>query len=176
MFMHARREFERELVNRLIAKSESKMDAARRLGISYATLKTVVKDGRPAQDKASEQLVEFLRELVMEGIEGRPIDPKRVLELVRTEVKREFAGAFAALAAETTVRAVHVDAPTPAAGRTKRAPKRNGARKGVDHEQLVAALTRHKGNVRKVAGDLKVSHWHVYSLMRRAKIKTASFH
>jgi hypothetical protein len=93
LFMTARREFERELVDRVIAKSGNKMEAARRLGISYATLKTIVKDKGGKVPAEMAPLVDELRTVVMrriEGVSGGTENLVRFLEKVRADVRNEF--------------------------------------------------------------------------------------
>ena len=93
LFMTARREFERELVDRVIEKAGNKMEAARRLGISYATLKTIVKDKPGKVSHEMQPLVDEIRTVVMrriEGVSGGTEHLVRFLEKIREEVRNEF--------------------------------------------------------------------------------------
>jgi hypothetical protein len=93
LFMTARREFERELVDRVIEKSGNKMEAARRLGISYATLKTIVKDKATKVPHEMAPLVDEIRNVVMrriEGVSGGTENLIRFLDKIREEVRNEF--------------------------------------------------------------------------------------
>ena len=96
IFMVARREFEYELIEIEVERCKgNKLEASRRLGISYATLKSIRKDGLKKSatlTEADKKLISVLRESVLKRIAGECADVGAALATYVETVRGEMIG------------------------------------------------------------------------------------
>lgn len=83
LFMEARRKFEKEFLKQVITSCNgNKMEAARRLGISYATLKIILKEDRESDLGEFEAVAKALREEILARILDQGSGVSRIVEIV----------------------------------------------------------------------------------------------
>jgi len=96
MFATARRQFEQELVMRVVAECKgNKTEAAKVLGVSYATLKTIVKEygnsKKNAMGEADRALAAALKDNVFKRLNGeKPSDISAALASLQESVREEM--------------------------------------------------------------------------------------